>query len=75
MDDEYSNRALLAEATQWPADTRPFGGDGEERHIAFHFPLMPRLSSHIEFLDDVEFPEIGGIPGSLPFTPPASRHP
>ena len=34
---------LLAEANQWPADVRPYFGDGDEFHMAFHFPLMPRL--------------------------------
>jgi maltose alpha-D-glucosyltransferase/alpha-amylase len=35
--------ALLAEANQWPADVRPDFGDGDEFHMAFHFPLMPRI--------------------------------
>ena len=34
---------LLAEANQWPADVRPYFGDGDEFHMAFHFPLMPRI--------------------------------
>ena len=34
---------LLAEANQWPADVRPYFGDGDECHMAFHFPLMPRM--------------------------------
>ena len=34
---------LLAEANQWPADVRPYFGDGDECHMAFHFPLMPRI--------------------------------
>ena len=34
---------LLAEANQWPADVRAYFGDGDECHMAFHFPLMPRL--------------------------------
>ena len=37
------NRLLLAEANQWPADVRPYFGDGDECHMAFHFPLMPRM--------------------------------
>src|SRR5207244_2064871 len=40
---EYSNRMLLAEANQWPADVRPYFGEGDECHMAFHFPLMPRI--------------------------------
>jgi maltose alpha-D-glucosyltransferase/alpha-amylase len=34
---------LLAEANQWPEDTRPYFGDGDECHMGFHFPLMPRM--------------------------------
>ena len=43
MDERYPNRMLLAEANQRPEDTRPYFGDGDECHMAFHFPLMPRL--------------------------------
>ena len=39
----YPNRMLLAEANQWPADVRAYFGDGDECHMAFHFPLMPRM--------------------------------
>ncbi|MFZ2024374.1 MAG: maltose alpha-D-glucosyltransferase [Terracidiphilus sp.] len=39
----YANRLILAEANQWPADVRPYFGDGDECHMAFHFPLMPRI--------------------------------
>src|SRR5262249_10061780 len=40
---EYSNRMILAEANQCPTDVRPYFGDGDEFHMAFHFPLMPRI--------------------------------
>jgi len=43
IDETYRGRILLAEANQWPADVRPYFGDGDEFHMAFHFPLMPRL--------------------------------
>jgi maltose alpha-D-glucosyltransferase/alpha-amylase len=43
LDESYSNRMLLAEANQWPADVRAYFGDGDECHMAFHFPLMPRM--------------------------------
>src|SRR5262249_50144885 len=43
IDAGYSNRVLLAEANQWPTDVRPYFGDGDECHMAFHFPLMPRI--------------------------------
>jgi maltose alpha-D-glucosyltransferase / alpha-amylase len=43
LDQRYTDRMLLAEANQWPADVRPYFGDGDECHMAFHFPLMPRM--------------------------------
>ena len=43
LDRVYPDRMLLAEANQWPEDTRPYFGDGDECHMAFHFPLMPRM--------------------------------
>ncbi|SNT57873.1 maltose alpha-D-glucosyltransferase/ alpha-amylase [Asanoa hainanensis] len=47
IDDEFPGRVLLAEANQWPADVVAYFGDvengGDECHMAFHFPLMPRI--------------------------------
>ncbi len=43
LDKKFKNKMLLAEANQWPADVRPYFGDGDECHMAFHFPLMPRI--------------------------------
>jgi len=43
IDEGYAGRMVLAEANQWPTDVRPYFGDGDECHMAFHFPLMPRL--------------------------------
>ncbi len=43
VDDNYENRMLLAEANQWPSDVRAYFGDGDECHMAYHFPVMPRL--------------------------------
>ena len=43
IDEGYEGRLILAEANQWPADVRPYFGDGDECHMAFHFPLMPRI--------------------------------
>jgi maltose alpha-D-glucosyltransferase/alpha-amylase len=43
MDERYENRVFLAEANQWPPDVRPYFGDSDECHMAFHFPLMPRM--------------------------------
>ena len=43
LERNYPGRILLAEANQWPADVRPYFGDSDEFHMAFHFPLMPRI--------------------------------
>ena len=43
LDEQYEGRILLAEANQWPSDVRAYFGDGDECHMAFHFPLMPRM--------------------------------
>jgi maltose alpha-D-glucosyltransferase/alpha-amylase len=43
MDRHFPGRMLLAEANQWPEDTLPYFGEGDECHMAFHFPLMPRI--------------------------------
>ncbi|CAJ0789487.1 Glucosamine kinase [Ralstonia psammae] len=43
MDAQFKNRLLLAEANQWPEDTQEYFGAGDECHMAFHFPLMPRM--------------------------------
>ena len=43
LDRHYPDRMLLAEANQWPEDTRPYFGEGDECQMGFHFPLMPRM--------------------------------
>ncbi len=43
VDTHYPGRVLLAEANGWPADVADYFGDGDECHLCFHFPLMPRL--------------------------------
>ncbi|MCI0685011.1 MAG: maltose alpha-D-glucosyltransferase [Gemmataceae bacterium] len=50
VDEKYPNRMLLAEANQWPEDAVAYFGAGDESHMAFHFPLMPRMfmSIHME---------------------------
>ncbi|MBI3899664.1 MAG: maltose alpha-D-glucosyltransferase [Gammaproteobacteria bacterium] len=43
LDARHKDRMFLAEANQWPEDVRSYFGDGDECHMAFHFPLMPRI--------------------------------
>jgi len=56
MDRKYSDRMLLAEANQWPEDAAAYFGNGDECHMNFHFPLMPRLymALHMENRHPVE---------------------
>ena len=43
VDREFGDRIFIAEANQWPEDAAAYFGDGDESHMVFHFPLMPRL--------------------------------
>src|SRR5256885_1115576 len=43
LDAEFTGRIFLAEANQWPSDVAAYFGDSDECHMAFHFPVMPRM--------------------------------
>ena len=43
LDAQFTGKVLLAEANMWPEDVRPYFGDGDEFHMSFHFPIMPRI--------------------------------
>ncbi len=58
VDEAYPDRMLLAEANQWPVDVRPYFGNGDEFHMAFHFPLMPRIFMAIKKEDRHPITEI-----------------
>jgi maltose alpha-D-glucosyltransferase/alpha-amylase len=58
LDEQFTGRMLLAEANQWPADLRPYFGDGDEFHMAFHFPLMPRMFMGLKLEDRKPITEI-----------------
>ena len=73
IDANYPDRMLLAEANQWPEDTRQYFGDsdgikGDECHMAFHFPLMPRLYLALAQEDRLPITDI------LRRTPPIPAH-
>ena len=51
IDSRFQNRMLLAEANQWPEDARLYFGQDDECHMAFHFPLMPRLFMALQMED------------------------
>ena len=67
IDEKWDNRMLLAEANQWPEDSSAYFGNGDECHMAFNFPLMPRLYMSMKMEDyfpiiDImdQMPEIPG---------------
>ena len=64
VDSRYRDRMLLAEANQWPEDAIAYFGGGDECHMAFHFPLMPRLFMAIRMEDRYPVADI------LQLTPP-----
>jgi maltose alpha-D-glucosyltransferase / alpha-amylase len=64
IDEKYNDRMLLAEANQWPEDSVAYFGGGKECHMAFHFPVMPRLFMALRMED--RFP----ITDILRLTPP-----
>ena len=66
IDANYSNRVLLAEANQWPTDVRPYFGDGDECHMAFHFPLMPRIYMALRQEDRLPITDIIAQTPSIP---------
>jgi len=69
-DDHFPGRVLLAEANQWPEDAVAYFGEGTECHMAFHFPLMPRLFMAVWMEDS--FPIID-ILKSTPAIPPSCQ--
>ncbi|MGD0601880.1 MAG: maltose alpha-D-glucosyltransferase [Terriglobales bacterium] len=58
LDEDFPGKMLLAEANQWPADLRPYFGDGDELHMAFNFPLMPRMVMGLKLEDRKPITEI-----------------
>jgi maltose alpha-D-glucosyltransferase / alpha-amylase len=58
IDEQFPGVMLLAEANQWPADLRPYFGNGDEFHMAFHFPLMPRMFMGVRLEDRKPITEI-----------------
>jgi maltose alpha-D-glucosyltransferase/alpha-amylase len=51
VDAKFPNRMLLAEANQWPEDAAAYFGKGDESHMSFHFPLMPRMFMALQMED------------------------
>ncbi|HTH74621.1 MAG TPA: maltose alpha-D-glucosyltransferase [Trinickia sp.] len=70
IDAEYPNRMLLAEANQWPEDVQEYFGNEDECHMAFHFPLMPRI--YMAIASEDRFP-ITDIMRQTPELPPTCQ--
>ena len=70
IDAEYPNRMLLAEANQWPEDVQEYFGQEDECHMAFHFPLMPRI--YMAIASEDRFP-ITDIMRQTPELPPSCQ--
>jgi maltose alpha-D-glucosyltransferase / alpha-amylase len=68
MDEEFPGALFLAEANQWPADVRPYFGKGDECHMAFHFPLMPRMFMAVRREDRTPIVEIMARTPPIPDT-------
>ena len=68
VDANYPNVLLLAEANQWPEDVREYFGNGDECHMAYHFPLMPRMYMAIAQEDRHPITEIMAQTPDIPET-------
>ncbi|HEY2511763.1 MAG TPA: maltose alpha-D-glucosyltransferase [Polyangiaceae bacterium] len=68
MDSKFPNRMLLAEANQWPEDAAAYFGNGDECHMNFHFPLMPRMFMSIHQEDRFPIIDIFAQTPEIPAT-------
>ncbi len=70
VDEKYGDRMLLAEANQWPDESAAYfgGGSGDECHMAFHFPLMPRLFMSLRMEDRIPIVDILEQTPAIPAT-------
>lgn len=68
VDASFPNKMLLAEANQWPEDSVAYFGDGDECHMSFHFPLMPRMFMALQMEDSFPIADI------LRSTPPIPQN-
>jgi maltose alpha-D-glucosyltransferase/alpha-amylase len=66
LDAEFQDRVFLAEANQWPDDVRPYFGNGDECHMAFHFPVMPRMYMAVAQEDRTPIVDIMARTPSIP---------
>jgi maltose alpha-D-glucosyltransferase / alpha-amylase len=66
VENKYENKMFLAEANQWPEDAAAYFGTGDECHMAFHFPVMPRLFMAVQMEDSYPIVDILASTPSIP---------
>ncbi len=65
-DKKFKDKMLLSEANQWPEDAAAYFGEGNESHMAFHFPLMPRMFMAVQMEDRFPIVDILDPPLQIP---------
>ena len=68
LDAHFTGKVLLAEANMWPEDVRPYFGNGDEFHMSFHFPIMPRIFMALRLEDRKPLIDIVERTPSIPDT-------
>jgi maltose alpha-D-glucosyltransferase / alpha-amylase len=68
VDERFEDRVLLSEANQWPEDAAAYLGTGNRSHMAFHFPLMPRMFMSIRMEDRFPIVDIMAQTPAIPDT-------
>src|SRR4029079_15091891 len=68
IDAHFAGRVLLAEANMWREDVRPYVGEGDEVHMFFHFPIMPRIFTALRLEDRKPLIDIIERTPSIPAT-------
>ena len=68
VDDNYTGKMLLAEANMWPEDSAAYFGDGDECHMNYHFPIMPRMFMALQMEDRYPITDIFDQTPEIPET-------
>ncbi len=68
VDDKYTGKMLLAEANMWPEDSAAYFGDGDECHMNYHFPIMPRMFMALQMEDRYPITDIFDQTPDIPDT-------
>jgi maltose alpha-D-glucosyltransferase / alpha-amylase len=68
VDSKYKGKLLLAEANMWPEDSAAYFGDGDECHMNYHFPIMPRMFMALKMEDRYPLTDIFDQTPDIPET-------